>query len=105
MRYLLVNGEIPKINDIFNGNAEYKELTEMQNEVLKNAIINHAEVENDNIDKIVNSVKFILNMPYDYALFILKHYCKLSEEIKNAIENMPEFKKWFKQVENKNEKV
>lgn len=105
MRYLLVNGEIPKINDIFNGNAEYKELTEMQNEVLKNAIINYAEVENDNIDKIVNSVKFILNMPYDYALFILKHYCKLSEEIKNAIENMPEFKKWFKQVENKNEKV
>ena len=105
MRYVVVNGDIPKANDIFNGKVEYKELTEIQYEVLKNTIINYAEVEKDNIDKIVNSVKFVLNMPYDYALFILKHYCNLSDEIKEAIEAMPEFKVWFKQVQNKNEKV
>ncbi len=105
MRYVVVNGDIPKANDIFNGKVEYKELTETQYEVLKNTIINYAEVEKDNIDKIVNSVKFVLNMPYDYAIFILKHYCNLSDEIKAAIESMPEFKEWFKQVQNKNEKI
>lgn len=105
MRYVVVNGDIPSVVDIFNGKGEYKSLTETQNEVLKNVIINYAKIEKDNIDKIVNSVKFVLNMPYDYALFILKHYCNLSDEIKEAIEAMPEFKAWFKQVQSKNEKV
>ncbi len=105
MRYVVVNGDIPSVEDIFNGKGEYKPLTETQNEVLKNVIINYAKTEKDNINKIVNSVKFVLNMPYDYALFILKHYCNLSDEINNAIETMPEFKTWFKQVQNNNEKV
>ena len=105
MRYVVVNGDIPRVVDIFNGKGEYKSLTETQNEVLKNIIINYAKIEKDNVEKIINSVRFIIKMPYDYALFILKHYCNLSDEIKEAIEAMPEFKAWFKQVQSKNEKV
>ena len=105
MRYVVVNGDIPSVDDIFDGKCEYKELTETQNEVLKNVIINHSNLEKDNIERIKNSIRFILKMPYDYTLFILKHYSNLSDEIKNTIDNMPEFKTWLKQVENNNEKV
>lgn len=105
MRYVVVNGDIPSVVDIFDGKGNYEELTEAQNEVLKNVIINYAKLEKDSIDKIINSVRFILKMPYDYSLFILKNYCNLSDEIKDAIEDMPEFKKWFEQVQNNNEKV
>ena len=35
-------------------------------------IINQARMERENIERIKNSVRFILKMPYDYALFILK---------------------------------
>ena len=91
IRYLIVDGDIPNVNDIFSGKVEYNVMSDMQNEVLKNVIIDHAKMEKDNIDKIKESVKYILKMPYDYALFILKNYCDISDEIKMAIEDMPEF--------------
>ena len=105
MRYLIVNGDIPSVKDIFDGKVKYKEMTDTQNEVLKNVIINYSKLEKDNIKRIKNSVRFILQMPYDYALFILKHYAKLSEEIKKAIDDMPEFNAWYKKVQKKNEKI
>ena len=105
MRYIIVNGDIPSVENIFEGKAKYEEMTEMQNEVLKNVIINHSKLEKNNIEKIKNSVRYILQMPYDYALFILKHYAKLSDEIKKAIDDMPEFNEWYNKVEKRNEKV
>lgn len=103
MRYIIVKGDLPSVNDVFDGKAEYKELTDAQNEVLKNVIINQARMERENIERINNSVRFILKMPYDYALFILKHYMDLSDEIRISIEKMPEFQIWLKKA--KNDKV
>ena len=104
MRYIVVNGDLPNVTDIFSGKVEYSDLTDTQNDVLKNVIINHAKSTID-MERIANSVKFIVKMPYDYALFILKNYCAISDEVKSTVEKMPEFQKWYEAAKNKNEKV
>ncbi len=105
IRYVVVNGDIPNVNDIFNGKVKYEELTETQNEVLKNVIINNAKIEKNDIDRIKNAVRYILQMPYDYALFILKNICNISEDVKCEVESMIEFRTWFERAEKRNEKA
>jgi hypothetical protein len=103
MRYVVVNGNLPNVKDIFAGKITYAELTDTQNDVLKNIIINYAKSTED-MSQISKSIKYIVKMPYDYALYIFKNYIEISDEVKATVEKAPEFKKWIEKADN-NEKV
>ena len=71
-----------------------------------NQLLNEAIKREDvRSERIKNAVEFVLQMPYDYALYILKHFFDISDEVRYKVENMESFKKWFKIVEKKSDKV
>ena len=58
---------------------------------LRYSIINHIKSNELSDSEIDNSVEYILDMPNDYSLVIMKSYMDVSDEMKNRLLRIPMF--------------
>lgn len=92
--YIKVGGDIPSVKDIFEGKVLYKELTNDQINLVKNNIINYARKNSDDIKSIIKSLEYVLKMPKDYGMLIIKSYFNISSKIEVEIKCDQRYKKW-----------
>lgn len=105
-KFMLVNMNVPSVRDIFNGEIKYDYLTNEQLYVLKNNIMNKAFELSDDIEMMKNSFLYIKDMPYEYAVMIMKFYNKNFKDAMAQIIEMPEYKEWIVKIkENTNATV
>ena len=62
---------------------------------LRYSIINHIKSNELSDSEIDNSVEYILDMPNDYSLVIMKSYMDVSDEMKNRLLRIPRFTRWL----------
>ena len=93
--YMKTAGNLPNIKDIFEGNAKYTKLNDEELLTLRHSIINYVKSNELSDFEIDNSVEYILDMPNDYSLVIMKSYMEVSSEIKNKLLKIPKFTRWL----------
>ena len=93
--YLSTASSLPKIKDIFNGKVKYSKMSEEELISLRYTLINYIKSNELSDLEIDNSVEYILDMPNDYSLVIMKSYMDVSDEIKNKLLRIPRFARWL----------
>lgn len=82
---------LPKIEDIFDGkNCEVPTETSAIY-ALSASIVSYASEHYNEIDRIENSIEYILNFPADFAFVTLKDYMYIKDDYKNVLMKIPAF--------------
>ena len=93
--YLKTASSLPNIKDIFDGKVKYSKMSEEEIMSLRYSIINYIRSNELSDNEINNSVEYILDMPNDYSLVIMKSYMDVSAEIRNKLLRIPRFNRWL----------
>ena len=93
--YLNTEGNLPDVKDIFDGKAKYSTMNEEELLSLRYSIINYIKSNEISDAEIENSVEYILDMPNDYSLVIMKNYMEVNTEIKNKLLRISKFTRWI----------
>lgn len=94
LSYINAGGNIPSVKKIFEGDMQYTELSDEQINLVKNNIINYARKNSKDVASVIQSLKYVLSMPKDYGMLIIKSYFNISGEIERRIKGDENYIRW-----------
>ena len=90
-----VYNKLPSLDDIFNGKMPKLPDTIDAMYALTSSMVAYAKEHKDDMNKIVNSIKYASILPPDFSVVLLKDYMAIEENYKQKLIKIPEFNKWL----------
>lgn len=87
--------DLPDIEEIFEGKMPKIPKNTDALYALTSSMTVYAREHKDDLDKIVNSIKYADKMPPDFSTILMKDYMYLDNDYKERLVQIPEFNKWL----------
>jgi len=95
MSYLKVYIGLPSAERIFQGRETRTPSSHDQTYALISSLVNYASRHQNDTFGIVNSLKYLKNIPTDFATIMIRDYGYISDEFKDKLYGIPEYLKWI----------
>ena len=90
-----VYGELPSVEDIFDGVGSPPPTSTDGLYALVSAMTAYARDHKDEIHRIANSIRYAQQLPPDYSVILMKDYLVLDDGYRERLLEIPEFVRWL----------
>ena len=90
-----VYGELPSIEDIFDGAGSTPPKSTDALYALVSAMTTYAREHRNEMSRIANSIRYAQQLPPDYAVVLMKDYLAIEEGYRERLLAIPEFVRWL----------
>lgn len=91
-----VYDQLPSISDIFEGKRPKMPTGSDALYALISSMTVYAREHKDDMEKIVNSIEYAMDLPADFSAVLIKDYMYLENGYKERLFHVPEFTKWLR---------
>ena len=90
-----VYGELPSVEDIFDGAGSPPPTSTDGLYALVSAMAAYACDHRDEIHRMANSIRYAQQLPPDYSVILMKDYLALDDGYRERLLEIPEFVRWL----------